>query len=100
MCIRDRHDRAVFFDDRYEPVGRDETKGRMMPSQQRLEAGYSSRYEVNDRLVDEPELITGERVGKLALEAASLGRGLSHLRLVGDAVAAAGGLGPVDGDVG
>ena len=96
----DLADLAGLLEDRDELVGLDQTPGRVLPAQQRLDADQGEVVEVVDRLVDEAELVARQRRAQIELEldaAADVGL---HLRVEDLVAVLAGGLGLVERHVG
>src|ERR671936_1743697 len=70
----DLHDEAAFFQDGNEFGGRNHAARRMLPAKQRLRAARPLAFQLELRLVNEPELLALERPAQLAAEhRASLG---------------------------
>ena len=70
------------------------------PAQEGLDVSRQARLEIDDRLVDEEELLVGEGVGEVALHGQLVLDHLVHLRLEEHVAVLAHRLGPVHGDVG
>ena len=96
----DLADEAEVLGDGDEAVGRHGAEGGRLPAQQRLEAEHPLVGQVDDGLVDQPELVGDERAGQLLLEPALLDGGRAHVRVEDHRAAPAGDLRRVHGDVG
>ncbi len=64
----DREDQAGFLGERHEQAGRDHAAGRMVPADQRLEAGQLLGLGVDHRLILELELAARDRLPEVGLE--------------------------------
>ena len=82
----DGDDQAVALGQRDEAQRRDHAEDRVVPAQQRLDAGDAAVVERHQRLVDEAQLAVVERVAQAALELQALHRALAH-RVVEDLAA-------------
>ena len=96
----DGDDHAVVFGDRDELVGHDRAEVGMFPTEQCLEPDDVVGFELDNRLVDELELVSLEGVGELVLELQALDGRRSHGWFVDDPTCLAGRLGLVHRDVG
>ena len=74
----DRDDEPVALGQRDEAQRRDDAEDRVVPAQQRLDAGHAAVVEGDERLVDEAQLAVGEGVAQAALELQALQRALAH----------------------
>ena len=95
----DRDDHAVVLGDRDELVRHDRAELGMFPTEECLESDDVVGFELDDRLVDELELVSLEGVGELVLELEALDGGGSHGRFVDDPTRLAGRLGLVHRNV-
>ncbi len=77
----DRDDQAVLLGERDEQVRPHDAGRRMVPAKQRLDADDSLALELEHRLVDERELLAGERVAEVCLELHPVLRGSLHRRV-------------------
>ena len=96
----DLEDQLGLLEHRHEVVRSDDAAGRMLPAQQRLDAGDMHTREIEHRLVHQEELAVGEHAPQVHLELEpskdlGLHLGREHSRAV-----AAVALGPVQRDVG
>ena len=83
-----------------EEVGIDDAANRVLPAQQRLDAGDRAGLERADRLVDEEELVAIERGAQVELELPVIEHGRVHLGREHDVAVLAGRLRLVQRDVG
>ena len=74
--------------------------GRVVPADQRLEAGDLLARGADDRLIGDPQLAAVDRLAKVVFEHLAVGRLAVHRRLVEAMLAAAGGLGGIKREVG
>ena len=96
----DLADQAGFLGQRNELGRRDRPAGRMLPADQRFEPGDLLAGGADDRLVMDRQLAALDRLAKIVLEQLALGRLAVHRRFVEAVLAAAGGLGRVEREVG
>ena len=98
--IGERHDEAGLLGDRDE-IGRpDHPAAGTRPAHERLEAADLRRGQLDDRLVDEREVVALDRLAQLGLERQALHRRGVHVRVEDLIAAAARRLGAIHGDVG
>ena len=96
----DLDDQPALLGERDELGRRDEPARRVLPAQQRLGRGDLAGVEVEDRLVDEEQLVAGDRAAQVVLEREPVVRGDVHLVAELGVAVAAGALGLVERDVG
>ena len=77
----ERHDQPGALGDRDEVGRRDEAAGRVLPADQRLGAVHPAGDEVEDRLVEQVQLVPDDRVVQLAAEPGVVDHVLAHPRL-------------------
>ena len=74
--------------------------GRVVPADQRFEAGDFLSRGADDRLICDPQLVAFDRLPQVILEQLAFGRLAVHRRLIKAVLAAAGGLRGVERKVG
>ena len=96
----DVDDEAALFENRDEDIRRDGALGRVVPAQERLHALDLNPVQIEERVVEQAELVVLERRLEVRLEGEPfLGRRL-HGVFEEDGLVASRGLGPVERDVG
>ena len=96
----DLADHSAFFGQRNELVGRNRAAGRMVPPHQRFEPGQILARGAHDRLECDPQFAAVERLAKVVVEHLAIGRLAVHRGLVEHMLAASGGLGGVEREIG
>ena len=94
------HDQPAAFGDRDEVGRRDRAAARVLPAQQRLEAGDGAVLEPHDRLVGERELLALDRAAKVGFELQPVGADRAEGRPERLDAVAAEALGLVHGELG
>ena len=96
----DLADQPRFLGQRHELGGRDRAARRVLPADQRFEAGNFLAGGADDRLIMDRQLAALDRLAKVVLEQLAFRRFAVHRWLVEAVLAAAGGLGGVEREVG
>ena len=96
----DGGDQAGLFENGDEVVRLDDALGRMTPAQQGLNPGRRSAGQVEDRLVHQEVLLGHQGFAQVHLQEEAILHHRVHLRPEHDEAVLAGGLGPVERDIG